>query len=163
MSWTKTLQGIAAVGMAGAGGCTVGPNYHPSPAHAPAAWSSPMANGLTDNAAGTSEWWSSFHDAELDSLIQQAARSNLDLRVAEARLRQARAVREMSAANFWPSLDASVSAARAKQSQNQPLLGAQHLPPNFPFEYSVYKAGFDASWAGAASGHRGVGRGGRSS
>ena len=33
-----------------------------------------------------------------------------------------------------------------RQSQNQPLIGALPLPPNFPFEYSVYQAGFDASW-----------------
>jgi NodT family efflux transporter outer membrane factor (OMF) lipoprotein len=146
MSWTRILKGMAAAGIAVIGGCAVGPDYHPSPARAPAAWSSPVANGLTDSAAGTSEWWTSFHDPELDSLVEQAAQSNLDLRVAEARLRQARAVREMSAANLWPSVDASGSAARAKQSQNQPLLGAQQLPPNFPFEYNVYKAGFDASW-----------------
>lgn len=52
----------------------------------------------------------------------------------------------MSAADFWPTLDATGSFARAKQSQNQPLIGALPLPPNFPFEYSVYQAGFDASW-----------------
>jgi multidrug efflux system outer membrane protein len=146
MSWTKTLKGMAAAGIAAAGGCAVGPDYHPSPASAPIAWSSPVASGLSDRPAGNSEWWTSFHDPELDFLIQQAARSNLDLRVAEARLRQARAVREMSAANFWPTLDASASAARARQSQNQPFFGALPLPANFPFEYSVYKAGFDASW-----------------
>ncbi len=91
-------------------------------------------------------WWASFNDGELDSLIQRAAQSNLDLRVAEARLRQARAVRAGSAADFWPAVTASASAARAEQSKNQPLIGALPLPPNFPFEYSVYQAGFDASW-----------------
>jgi NodT family efflux transporter outer membrane factor (OMF) lipoprotein len=54
-------------------------------------------------------------------------------------------VREGSAADFLPSLDASSSFARAKQSQNQPLISSQGLPPNL-FEYSVYNAGFDASW-----------------
>ena len=39
MSWTKILRGMAAAGIAGVGGCTVGPDYHPSAAHAPAAWS----------------------------------------------------------------------------------------------------------------------------
>ena len=146
MSWTKILGSLAAVGLAGAGGCAVGPDYHPSSPHVPATWSSPPANGLTDIAAAASTWWTSFNDVELDSLIQRAAQSNPDLRVAEARLRQARAVREMSAADFWPSLDASGSYARAKQSENQPLFGTLPLPPNFPFEYSVYKAGFDASW-----------------
>jgi outer membrane protein TolC len=146
MSWTKLLRGIAAVGIAVAGGCAVGPDYHPPAARAPVAWSSPMANGLTNSASEPSSWWTSFNDAELNSLIQRAARSNLDLRVAEARLRQSRAVRERSAADFWPSLDASGSYAKAKQSQNQPLIGALPLPPHFPFEYNVYQAGFDASW-----------------
>jgi outer membrane protein, multidrug efflux system len=146
MSWTKILSGVAVAGIAGAGGCAVGPDYHPSPGHAPAAWSSPQENGLSATAAATSIWWNSFNDTELDSLIQRAAQSNPDLRVAQARLRQARAVREMSAAQFWPSLNASGSYARAKQSENQPLIGALPLPPNFPFEYSVFDAGFDASW-----------------
>jgi len=146
MSWTKIFASLAAVGIAGAGGCAVGPDYHPSSPHVPATWSSPPANGLTVIAAAAAAWWTAFNDVELDSLIQRAAQSNPDLRVAEARLRQARAVREMSAADFWPSLDASASYARAKQSENQPLFGALPLPPNFSFEYSVYRAGFDASW-----------------
>jgi len=146
MSWTKILRGAAMSGIVGAGGCVVGPDYHRSAVTAPAAWASPVANGLADKATASSSWWTSFHDAELDSLIQRAPQSNLDLRVAEARLRQARAAREASAADFWPAVNVSGSYARAKQSANQPLIGALPLPPNFPFEYSVYQAGFDASW-----------------
>jgi outer membrane protein, multidrug efflux system len=129
-----------------AGGCVVGPNYQPAPANPPATWISPNANELTSGTTPPVSWWACFNDVELDSLIQRAAQSNLDLRVAEARLRQARAVRGSSAADFWPAVTASGSAARAKQSENQPLIGALPLPPNFPFEYSVYQAGFDASW-----------------
>jgi multidrug efflux system outer membrane protein len=146
MSWTKTFRGMAVAGMVGVGGCAVGPDYHRTPAHAPVTWSSPMANGLTNSATAVSTWWKSFNDAELNSLIQRAAQSNLDLRVAEARLRQARAVRERSAADFMPSVDATASYARQRQSENQPLIGALPLPANFPFEYNVYQAGFDASW-----------------
>ena len=29
MSWTKILRGMAAAGIAGVGGCAVGPDYHP--------------------------------------------------------------------------------------------------------------------------------------
>ena len=146
MRWTQILKGLTAAAIAGTGGCTVGPDYHPNPPPVPAAWSSTPANGLTAITAAESAWWTSFNDAELDSLIQRAAQSNLDLLAAEARLRQARAVREMGSADLWPTLDASGSAARAKQSKHQPLIGALPLPPNFPFEYSVYQAGFDASW-----------------
>jgi len=140
-----SLTALAIVGLVG-GGCVVGPNYHPATANAPAAWILPVPDGLTSNSSAPVSWWASFNDVELDSLIQRAAQSNLDLRVAEARLRQARAARGGSLADFWPALTASVSAARAKQSENQPFLGALPLPPNFPFEYSVYQVGFDASW-----------------
>src|ERR1035438_8795824 len=144
MSW-KILTAMVAVGVAGTVGCVVGPNYHPSPPSAPAVWISPVS-GVTDSATTPSSWWASFNDVELDSLIERAVRSNLDLRAAGARLRQARAVRQGSAADFWPSVDSPDSYARQKQSQNQPLIGSLALPPNFPFEYNVYSAGFDASW-----------------
>jgi multidrug efflux system outer membrane protein len=141
-----TLSMFVIAGIVGAGGCAVGPDYHPAAESAPAAWDAPVANGLTDQASASSSWWESFNDAELDSLIRRAAGSNLDLRVAEARLRQARAVRAGSAADLAPHVNASASAARARQSRNQPLIGSLPLPANFPFEYSVYQAGFDASW-----------------
>jgi len=145
MSWTKFLAALALTGITGAGGCAMGPDYHSSAVKAPAEWSSPLADGLI-GASTPSSWWTSFNDAELNSLIERAARSNLDLRVAEARLRQARAVRQGSAADFAPSVDASGSYARERESQNQPFFGALPLPANFPFEYSVFQAGFDASW-----------------
>ena len=141
--WTKILSLAAAITV---GGCAVGPDYHPSEGHAPAAWTSPVTNGLGDNAAAASSWWTSFNDAELNSLIERAVKTNLDLRVSEARLRQARAVRSMSVADFAPTIDATGSYARQLQSRNQPLIGSLPLPANFPFEYNVYNAGFDASW-----------------
>jgi len=146
MSWTTILGRVAIVGIAGGAGCVVGPDYHPTAANAPAAWVSPADDKVTDRAATPSSWWASFNDVELDSLIQRAARSNLDLRLAEARLRQARAVRGGSAAELAPEIDASGSALRQLQSKNQPFFGALPLPPNFPFEYNVYQVGFDASW-----------------
>jgi NodT family efflux transporter outer membrane factor (OMF) lipoprotein len=146
MSWLQFFRSAVMLGTAGAAGCAVGPDYHAAASAAPAAWSSPVVQGLSDKASPPQSWWASFGDTELDSLVQRAARSNLDLRVAEARLRQARAIRGGSAADFAPAVDASASAARAKQSQNQPFFGALPLPPNFPFEYSVYQVGFDASW-----------------
>ncbi len=146
MLWTTVLGRLAIASIAGASGCVVGPDYHASSMNPPAAWDSPVAGGLTNQASAPSSWWTSFNDAELDSLIQSAAHSNLDLRIAEARLAQARAVRGGSAAEFAPAVNASGSAARAKQSRNQPFFGALALPPNFPFEYSVYQVGFDAAW-----------------
>jgi multidrug efflux system outer membrane protein len=145
---TRSCNGAIALAIAivcGAG-CTVGPDYRPLVTDAPRAWSSPDTNGLASGASAPASWWASFNDPELDSLILRAVLANPDLRVAEARLRQSRALRERSVADFWPTLDSSASEARAKQSMNQPLISALPLPPNFPFEYTVYNAGFDAAW-----------------
>ena len=147
MRWNWILLGAAAAALAAAGGCAVGPDYHPpAPAAVPATWQALPGGGVTDRQIGTAEWWKGFGDPMLNSLVGRALASNPDLRAVEARLRQSRAVREMSAAGLRPTLDASGSYAKEKISRNQPLFGALSLPPNFPYKYSVYQAGFDASW-----------------
>src|SRR6185312_3384141 len=70
----------------------------------------------------------------------------LDLRIAQARVREARAQYGIASADLWPTVDGSSSYARARESQHQPLLGSIPLPGNVPFENNVYQAGFDASW-----------------
>ncbi|MDR3480162.1 MAG: efflux transporter outer membrane subunit [Burkholderiaceae bacterium] len=128
------------------GGCVVGPDYRRVDPHVPMAWSSPQENGIDAGGVVPSTWWMAFHDPELDSLIQRAEQSNLDLLVAEARLRQARAIRAASAAEFGPTIDTNVSAYRQRQSLDQPLVGSLLLPANVSPEYKVYQAGFDAAW-----------------
>ncbi len=146
MASTTIRKGLLLAGLAGLAACAVGPDYRPPAPGSAAAWSSPVAGGLDTASSAPASWWASFNDPELDTLIERAVKSNLDLRVAEARLRQARAVRGGTAADFWPEIGANAAADRAKQSEHQPLIGSLPLPPNFPFEYSVFQAGFDASW-----------------
>jgi len=148
MARNRTIQSKAAVCITIGilSGCVVGPDYRQVDPHAPAAWSTPLVNGINGSDAAPSAWWVAFHDAELDSLIQRAEHLNLDLLVAQAHLRQARAFRAGSAADLGPTVDATGSAFKQRQSQDQPLIGALPLPANFPFEYKVYQAGFDASW-----------------
>jgi NodT family efflux transporter outer membrane factor (OMF) lipoprotein len=131
------------------GGCanlpSVGPDYQKPNVSAPAQWN-PLAGGETNAAAATAAWWKNFHDAELDSLIERAACSNLDLRIAQARVREARAQYRMTSADLWPTVDAAGSYARNRQSEHQPVLGSLPMPPGVPFENDVYQAGFDATW-----------------
>jgi multidrug efflux system outer membrane protein len=133
-----------------AGGCanmpSVGPDYHAPESKAPTHWSEPLTGGETNSAAATAAWWKNFHDAELDSLIERAACSNLDLRIAQARVREARAHYRMTSADYWPTVDAAGSYARQRQSQNQPVLNSFPPLPSSDYENNVYQAGFDASW-----------------
>jgi NodT family efflux transporter outer membrane factor (OMF) lipoprotein len=127
-------------------GCMVGPDYHPPAVKTTQQWSAPLAGGETTNSGSVAFWWKTFNDPELDSLIDRAVRSNLDLKIATARVREARAQYRVTDADLWPTVGASGSYQRQQQSMNQPVLGAIPLPGNIPFENNVYQAGFDASW-----------------
>jgi outer membrane protein TolC len=96
--------------------------------------------------ADVTDWWRTFNDPELDSLIDRAVRSNLDLSIAQARVREARAQYGIASAALAPSADASGADSRQEASHHQPVLGSVPLPPNTPFDNEVYQAGVDASW-----------------
>jgi multidrug efflux system outer membrane protein len=100
-------------------GCAVGPDYHPPHRTVPEAWNGMLVptpaqtSVATANPAQLVEWWKAFDDPMLTSLVERAIAANLDLRLAEARLRQARAVLGVAVAGFWPTLDASGSYRRS--------------------------------------------------
>jgi multidrug efflux system outer membrane protein len=133
-----------------ASGCaslpSVGPDYHAPAVRTQTQWAEPLTGGETNSAAATAAWWKNFHDAELNSLIERGVSSNLDLRIAQARVREARAQYGAASADFWPTVDASSSYTRLRESQHQPLLGSLPVPAGIPFEDDYYQAGFDASW-----------------
>lgn len=101
----------------------------------------PGGRGNQPPAAGAA-WWKSFHDAELDALVGRAAQSNLNLRAAVARVREARAAARLVSADLGPTLDTAGSYARNRFSAN----GVFPFPPGAPLDADVYQAGFDAAW-----------------
>jgi len=118
-------------------GCMVGPDFRPPQQPMPARWSGPSTQPstrpATRPASDLAVWWTTFNDPTLNSLIQRALAENLDLKLAESRIVQARAARVGTAAPLWPGVDTSASAKRlqgAGSSQSHPL----------------FLAGFDASW-----------------
>ncbi|MBN2508389.1 MAG: efflux transporter outer membrane subunit [Verrucomicrobia bacterium] len=127
-------------GLGGLAGCIrVGPDYAPPRAAAPAAWSSPAGGGVSAAPADAdllARWWMVFEDPVLSDLIDRARAGNLDLRQAEARVREARAQRGMARAGLFPSLGASASASRARSSEEAGGGATSEF----------YAAGFDASW-----------------
>ncbi len=101
-----------------ASGCAVGPDYRRPDLPVPAGWT-----GLRSDAAATqpatpttrptgepcdvAAWWKRLNDPTLDSLIDRAVRSNLDLKIATARVREARAQRNVAASALWPQIASS--------------------------------------------------------
>lgn len=74
------------------------------------------ATGPAATAASTAEFWRRFQDPRLDALVQQALAANADLRIAAARLAEARALDEGSQGLGRPTLDASAGAGRERSN-----------------------------------------------
>ena len=90
-------------------------------------------------------WWRTLDDPVLDRLLDDALARNLDLDVARARVRQARAQRRVSGADRGPTLDATGVAQRQRISEN--------IVPTMPM-------GGGGASGGAAGGEGGEGAGG---
>lgn len=121
-------------------GCSVGPNYRKPKVAMPADWSEAGNGGTTNSVTVLTNWWTTFQDPVLDSLIQRAVQSNHDLKAAEARVRAARAAKGAALADFLPALDGIASYTKTRRSEN-----AQAGPINF-VHTDMYQLGFDASW-----------------
>jgi len=123
-----------------AGGCmTVGPEYQRPETKTPATWSAEMNDGLTSTRPADetlSRWWTRLNDPILSDLMEQARTNNLDVRQAEARLREARAQRGAAKSDLFPTLEASGSASRNRSSEMNGEGSTTDL----------FKNGLDASW-----------------
>ena len=85
--------------------CTVGPDYVKPEIETPEKWSidSAAAEDLTDTA-----WWTRFGDPVLDTLVLNAVRENLDLKIATARIDQFIGQMEIAGAETVPRVDGAL-------------------------------------------------------
>jgi len=127
-------------------GCAVGPDYQEPKLATPANWQEAQQKGVDIRPAELTQWWTSFNDPLLNSLVERAVKSNLDLRIAEARIREARASRAVTASGLWPTLDVSASYSRNRTSENAFALGSLAPQGGGNLEQDLFKTGFDASW-----------------
>jgi len=86
MKWIPVILVVA--------GCTtVGPDYKKpeSEKKMPAAFNAPDDPALKVDTKNLDKWWEVFHDPQLTGLIDRAEKQNLDVRLAIARVNEARA------------------------------------------------------------------------
>src|SRR5258708_6185902 len=80
----------------GASGCEVGPNYRHPEADVPAGFAlttRPTTNPVSVADAGQTawvNWWTKFNDEKLNSLVSRSLAANHELKIAAARVREAR-------------------------------------------------------------------------
>jgi len=121
-------------------GCLVGPDFKPPQTQVPDAWTEtatvqPPAHPFQDLV----HWWTTFNDPMLSSLVDRAIQSNLDLKLAQARIRQARAARNVTAAGLGPTVNAGGSYTRSG-SAVETSGGTKNATGN------LYRTGLDSAW-----------------
>jgi multidrug efflux system outer membrane protein len=120
-------------------GCTVGPGYRRPPVAAPEQF-----YGLAGQAQAASladlPWWEVFQDPTLKALIEEALRDGYDLRIAAARVDEARARYGIAGAERYPQVGYQGQFARERFSGFQP--GA----PAHVKAVDVITANVNASW-----------------
>jgi NodT family efflux transporter outer membrane factor (OMF) lipoprotein len=113
-----------------------------------------ISTGESLSAELSGSWWRIFRDPALDSLIERAVKGNLDLRLADTRVRQARALALVSEAKNYPEGQFSAGYQRQRRTETgltgQTGAGSGGLAsPSAglgPRETDLFLAGFDASW-----------------
>ncbi|MBZ5583061.1 MAG: efflux transporter outer membrane subunit [Acidobacteriia bacterium] len=120
--------------------CAPGPAYRRPMVSVPRQWPGEPARGTSAEGAPVEQWWTTFHDAELESLVSRAAAANLDLQLAAARIQEARANRGLARSNGLPQVNAALSATRDRKI----IYGV--TPAGLPFETNFLHGQFDMSW-----------------
>jgi NodT family efflux transporter outer membrane factor (OMF) lipoprotein len=110
--------------------CTVGPKYVKPSTPTPTAYKEqPPASyqqaeqwkpANPRDQANRGNWWEIFGDPELNKLEEQVATSNQDLKVLEARFREARAAIRFNRAAQFPTISTAPSAAYVKTTDYSP-------------------------------------------
>jgi outer membrane protein TolC len=99
-------------------GCMVGPDYRRPSAPMTAAYKEDqgwkLARPGDDIPRG--RWWEIFGDPQLNALEEQVSEANQNIKVAEARFRQARALIGSARAGLFPTLSAGFSADSVRGS-----------------------------------------------
>jgi NodT family efflux transporter outer membrane factor (OMF) lipoprotein len=117
-------------------GCMVGPKYvKPTVATAPAFKEQPPESfkevdgwkpAQPDDQALRGKWWEIFGDPQLNALEDELTTSNQDLKVSEARFRQARSMIRFNRSQEFPTISTSPSVVNERNSANAP-----YFPPQY--------------------------------
>ena len=149
MSTTRQAACLAAGTALGAAliavGCTVGPDYVRPAVQTPAAFKETEGWKIAqprDNLP-REHWWEVFGDPVLNGLVSQVDINNQNIKVAEANLRQTRALTAQARSAFFPTVTGNASATRGAASGSGRTVGSNS---GTGVVANVYNVQLDATW-----------------
>jgi multidrug efflux system outer membrane protein len=108
MTMRKPLVALVLLSL---GGCFTLPEMKQLHSEFPAAWPEGQSQ-----APVASDWWKAYGDPALDALIEEALAHNTDIRLAAARIDEARANLGLARADQYPSAQIGAQASRTRQT-----------------------------------------------
>ena len=136
---TRRASAWMIVATATLAGCAIGPDYKRPEVAQPGIF----RGQATAEAASLADapWWDVFEDPILKYLIQESLRANYDVKIAAARVQEARGQLGIARSELFPSFDYSVGAGRGNA-----LSGPGGIAIKAPKASDVYSATMAASW-----------------
>jgi NodT family efflux transporter outer membrane factor (OMF) lipoprotein len=134
--------GLAAAWIVALAGCATAPSGAPAAAAAAATNLSSQSAFLNAEGAGSVDegsWWARLGDPLLDQLIHAALAANHDVRIALARVQQARAGTDAATARLLPSVNAVAAGSSAETGYDAAV--RTRLP-----NIDARRAALDVSW-----------------
>ena len=155
-AWLRSKAiGIMILGCSVVTGCAVGPNFK-RPAAPEVTGYSAQPVSTTASTAGvaggeaqrfgpggeiSADWWTLFHSAPLNELIEQSLTKNPDLKAAQAALSVAREGVLAQRGAYFPSISADFSASRTQQSGT-----LAPTPANNALQYNLFTPEVNVSY-----------------
>ncbi|MEO5333392.1 MAG: efflux transporter outer membrane subunit [Magnetococcus sp. YQC-5] len=121
-------------------GCTFGPDYQTPFIHVPHDFKEGPGWKLAEPKAHLprGDWWKIFGDPVLDCLQERVTLNNQNLKMAEARYRQAQARAEMAGAVLYPTLSGNLGMARGQTSNAKAPVTTRTLGLNVSWELDLW-------------------------
>jgi NodT family efflux transporter outer membrane factor (OMF) lipoprotein len=159
MVLSKGLRASAAVSLAALSACAVGPNFKRPAAPAAADYGTAPVSGATAASPVTGgdaqrfvagldipgQWWTLFKSPQLSALVDAALKGNPNITAAQAALRQAQDLYKAQRTSFFPTVQGSFDAQRARNAVDT-LANPTNLPQSNPY-YNLYTAQLSLSYS----------------
>ncbi|AFW01787.1 hypothetical protein BAR24_14830 [Gluconobacter oxydans] len=126
--------------------CTMGPDFHRPAIDTPGVWGpEPPSKSQTYAGAVDTQWWNSFNDPELSSLVARLGRQNLNLQIGLEHINEARSQMKVAASAGLPQANWSGSYAY-RQLSSQGIFSLAEPRPGSSMNFNLYENVLSTSW-----------------
>ena len=120
-------------------GCTIGKDYTRPQVEMPQAWRIDYAHAAD---VVNTKWWEQFNDPVLNTLVDDALRENLDIRIAAARVDQFIGALTATRSQMYPQLGYGADMSRTRASR----IGQPPIPAGADAYFSLNQMAVSAAW-----------------